>query len=82
MERQPEAGANIIPAGGEVIARMRKREEAVGAVAEIVMDRLRSFGLWPGPGASTWRPTTSPPSAWASSESVNIAAQSAAGLSV
>src|ERR1700737_1300109 len=31
----------------------------------ILIESDRSFGEWPGPGAKTWRPETTPPRAWA-----------------
>ena len=42
---------------------LKARNPSGAAAAEMVTDRLRSLGLWPGPGATTCRPTTSPPSA-------------------
>src|SRR5436190_2227857 len=38
-----------------------------------LMDSDRSFGLWPGPGASTWPPEISPPSACAIARNVSMA---------
>ena len=60
-EAAPDVVTTVLPG----VARMAtKTKNPSGAAArETVTDGLRSFGLWPGPGATTWRPTMSPPSA-------------------